>query len=92
MVLLVYMILPPVYVVLPIYIALLTHVPYLYQPDLLNMLIAEFCVSDEVLAGAKITGGGGRCVCGRGGGGLCLAPHYHHQNDSALRCAAVRAI
>ena len=76
MVLLVYMILPPVYVVLPvcmvlpIYIALLTHVPYLYQPDLLNMLIAEFCVSDEVLAGTEITGGGGRCVCVCGGGGV----------------------
>ena len=72
MVLLVYMILPPVYVVLPIYIALLTHVPYLYQPDLLNMLIAEFCVSDEVLAGTEITGGGGRCVC-VGGGDLSSA-------------------
>ena len=79
MVVLVYMILPPVYVVLPvcmvlpIYIALLTHVPYLYQPDLLNMLIAEFCVSDEVLAGTEITGGGGRCVWGGGRGGVTMS-------------------
>ena len=77
MVLPVYMIVPPVYMVLPvcmvlpIYIALLTHVPYLYQPDLLNMLNAEFCDSDEVLAETETTGGGGRWVGagGRGEGG-----------------------
>ena len=63
------------------------------SPSLIGLMVSEdvkhhvyllTVVSEEVLAGTEIPGGGGR-------GRLYLTLHCHHQNDSALRWAATGA-
>ena len=51
----------------------------------LNVSNAELIVSEEVVAGTEIPGGGGR-------GRLYLMLHCHHHNDPAFRWAVVGAI
>ena len=48
-------------------------------------LVSQKVDPEEVLAETEIPGGGGR-------GRLHLTPHCHHQNDSCIKWAVVRAI